>query len=120
MATERTPVQKLDGLIQDMAEVKDVISVLKGNPDLGVKPPIERIFETFENLPCKENTDRINHIETKQAVSNGINCDRAKRTLMKDLVDEFKELPIWGKIIVLIFIGIFMVLFGGGGASIFI
>lgn len=112
-------------------DIADIKSSLQGNPKIGIKPPIERLFDSqkeikdemkaeFDSLPCKEHGDQIMAILTKQAVNNGIRNEYAKRTLMKDVVDEFKDLPIWAKLVVIIFAMIFIILFGGGGASLFI
>ncbi|MFC2000182.1 hypothetical protein ACFLXE_05445 [Chloroflexota bacterium] len=76
MSKEPTDSEKLD---QAWRMVHDMHMTFFGDPKMrGVKGLVERIFNQFDSLPCKDHTKRLNRLETAKTVNNAVRTERRR------------------------------------------
>ena len=72
---EKTDSEKLDRLYIEVLGIK---ATLEGDPTKGVKPPFERLFDKFDELPCNNHLRRIDALEDAQMVNCAVNKERKR------------------------------------------
>ena len=103
-------------------ELNEFKLTFTGSKDYGTKPVVERIFDAIENitnnLPCKENTRKINEMSNHLSRINGYknNINNSKASMIKNMFMCYVGLQTKDKLIVGVFalciIGI-IIIFGG-------